>query len=128
MYIGANAQGVNSQTFAYARNPACPVCQPPIFLKDLDMATTLGQLLTQLTEQHALHSPSVSLNGTFLYLANTHEEHKDKLEEVTHTQTRRGEGSACFGCVLLRPFCDCACCGCGCSALARCWRTAACSS
>ncbi len=81
MYIGANAQGVNSETIAYQRNPACAVCQPPLILRALERAFTLGDLLSKLTKEQSLQSPSLSLNGSFLYLSNLHEDHKMNLEK-----------------------------------------------
>jgi ubiquitin-activating enzyme E1 C len=81
MYIGASASGVNSETIAYARNPQCLVCQPPLILRGLDPAQSLGDWLAKLTTEKGLQSPSVSLNGSFLYLSTLHAQHKDNLDK-----------------------------------------------
>jgi len=79
MYIGGS--GVNSETIAYARNPQCAVCQPPLIQRGVDPAQTLGQWLSALQAERRLAQPSVSLGGQFLYLASLHAQHKDNLDK-----------------------------------------------
>jgi ubiquitin-activating enzyme E1 C len=79
MYIGSN--GVNSETIAYERNPECVVCQTPLFYRNLDMGSTLKELLERVEKEKHLSQPSISLNGSFLYLSTLHSQYAENLDK-----------------------------------------------
>jgi hypothetical protein len=66
--------------FRYRRNPDCTVCHLPRTIQ-IDPMLTLSDLLLQLTKEVCLENPSLSLNGTTLYLKNLHTQYAENLEK-----------------------------------------------
>lgn len=83
MYMGGQPTGTHSETFTYQRNPNCSVCQTPSRFEvnsDVTHTFTLQQFIDELTKQHKLDRPSVSLNGQALYIQTLHADYIDQLD------------------------------------------------
>ena len=65
MYMGSI--GINASTFAYEKNPDCPLCNDTVILLISENAT-LQQLIDVLTETFSTKSPSVSHNRQIIFM------------------------------------------------------------